>query len=384
MRNTARQAVPSETAGNSPEPVGIVDLASEHRFLGRKLKREVQRILETGQFVLGRDLSEFENAFAAYCGVGYGAGTNSGSSAIELALRACGIGPGDEVIVPAHTFIASVMAVLNVGATPVLVDVEPRAFSLDIDLAAKAVTARSKAVLVVHLYGQMADMGALEDLARGHDLLLIEDAAQAHGAAFRNRKAGSFGACGCFSFYPTKNLGAAGDAGMVVTSNASLARRLKRLRNHGRSSHDRFVEVGFNERMDNLQAAILNVKLPNLEEWNDRRRKHAALYDRLLAGLPLSLPEELPGRRHVYHQYVVRARRRSALAKHLESRAIGTAVHYASPLHRQPALRDLGPLAGRFPVTERLAREVLSLPVHPYLREKDVRRVAREITAFFG
>lgn len=370
-------------ASNADRPIQLVDLAAEFEAVGDRLREEVDRVLRSGQFVLGADVGRLEGDFADLCQCKHAVGVGSGSAALELALQALKVGPGDEVIVPAHTFIATIMAVINVGASPVLVDVDEESCCMDPGEVEGAVTTRTKAIMPVHLYGQMSDMKALSRIARRSGLFIVEDAAQAHGATFRGRRAGSMGSFGCFSFYPTKNIGAAGEAGIITTQSARLAKRVAELRNHGRRGHDTFVRVGVNERLDNLQAAVLNVKLAHLESWNERRRESAALYGELLSELPLKLPVELPGRAHVYHQYVVRTRRRRALIDHLKERGIRAGVHYPTPPHRQKVFRDLPFAESSFPVTERLCREVLSLPIHPFLRREEVARVADECAVFF-
>jgi dTDP-4-amino-4,6-dideoxygalactose transaminase len=364
-------------------PIGLCDLVAQHRALASELTDAVLDTLFGGQFILSAAVAQFEREFAAYCGARYAVGVSSGTAALTLALRAVGVGPGDEVIVPAHTFIATVHAVLHAGATPVLVDVDETSFHLAPEAAEASVSERTKAILPVHLYGQVADMQAFTSLARRYGLVLIEDAAQAHGATLRGRRAGSFGVAAGFSMYPAKNLGAAGDAGVVTTRNRAIAARLRRLRDLGRATHTDFTEVGDNARLDSLQAAILRVKLAHLDAWNERRGENAAIYDALLADLPIQCPVPLPGRRHVYHQYVIRTRARVALVAHLEERGIKTGVHYPKPLHRQRAFRNFSFAAGRFPVAERLAREVLSLPVHEQLAEGDIGRVAHAVRDFF-
>ncbi len=374
---------PPSTADSTPAPIQMIDLVAQHRTLASQTEQAVLRVLAEGQFILGRDLARFEASFAEYCGARHAVGVSSGTAALALALRAHGIGPGDQVLVPAHTFIASLLAVRYVGATPVLVDVDEVSYTLDIEQTAAAITNRTRAVMPVHLYGQMVDMKPLLALARRHDLVVVEDAAQAHGAEYHGRRAGSLGHCAGFSFFPSKNLGAAGDAGLVTTRRADIAERLRRLRNYGRTSHNDFTALGFNERLDNIQAAVLQIKLPHLDAWNDRRRQNAALYHDLLADQPVTLPTELPARRHVYHQYVIRTDRRDALMDHLAREGIASGVHYPKPPHKQRVFEDLPATRGRYPVTERLAREVLSLPVHEHLQSHEVRRVAREIGRFF-
>lgn len=306
---------------------------------------------------------------------------DSGTSAIELALRALGIGPGDEVITPANTFIASVLAISYVGATPVLVDVEPGTANIDPRLLEQAITERTKAVLPVHLYGQPADLAAVQEICDRHGLELVEDACQAHGATYRGKRAGGFGRVAAFSFYPAKNLGAYGDGGMVVTDDPAVAEEMRLLRNYG-SREKYYHEIrGYNRRLDTLHAAVLHAKLPHLDGWNEARRRHAASYASALASLPVELPAEHPDSGHVYHLYVIRAPDRDALRAHLTERGIATGVHYPLPVHLQRAYRDLGHREGDFPVTEALARQILSLPMFPELTEEAIGRVAEEIAA---
>lgn len=350
--------------------VPFVDLPAQQRPLRPAIDAAVARVLDSGRFVLGPELAVFEAEFAAYCGVRHCVGVGSGSDALALALRASDIGPGDEVIVPGFGFVATAFAVVAVGATPVLVDVDEETALLDVERAARAVTARTRAIVPVHLYGRSVELAALEELCRRHGLALIEDAAQAHGATWHGRRVGGVGSAGCFSFYPSKNLGAAGDAGAVVTDADELARRLRLLRDHGQRPKYRHVAFGLNSRLDELQAAILRVELPRLDEWNEARRRAAVLYSELLDAR-VRLPEVVPG--HVFHAYVVRTRRRNALRKHLARHGVQTQVHYPIPIHRQPPFRGQ---ALELPAAERLAREVLSLPIFPTITEEQIRYVA--------
>ncbi len=345
----------------------------------------VARVLDSGGYVLGAEVEAFERAFAAYCGVAHAVGVGSGTDALILALRALDIGAGDEVVTVSHTAVATVAAVLAVGATPVLVDVEPDFYTLDPARLAPAVTPRSKAVIAVHLYGQAADMAAIGRIARAHGLPVIEDCAQAVGARFGERRVGAIGDIGCFSFYPTKNLGAIGDGGMVVTGDAELAAKLRRLRQYGWDERRETHHPGLNSRLDPLQAAILGVKLPALDADNTRRAAIARRYDAALAGLPLTPPPVRPQTRHAYHLYVAAGADRTGLAAHLAQRGIGTAVHYPVPVHRQKgyAARVRVPREG-LPVTERLVERIVSLPMFPELDDGEVARVIEAVRSFFA
>jgi dTDP-4-amino-4,6-dideoxygalactose transaminase len=308
-------------------------------------------------------------------------GVASGTAALELSLRACEIGGGDEVITTAHTFFATAEAISNVGATPVFADIDPATFNLDPDAVESSITPRTRAVIPVHLYGRPADLDALVDICRRHGLRLIEDAAQAHGARSRGRACGTVGDLACFSFYPGKNLGAYGDAG-AVTGDPSLLARIRKLRDHGRSSKYEHDEVGYGERLDALQAAVLGVKLRHLEDWTEARRRHAATYDRLLAGSSLVTPSQDPRDRHVFHLYVVRSLRRDDLLASLTAAGIGAGVHYPIPLHRQPAYEARGYGDCRLPAAEAAAGEVLSLPLYPELTDEQIGSVVAEVRQF--
>jgi len=361
------------------ETIPLIDLAAQYRELQDEIHAAVARVFETSQFVLGKEVAAFEEEFAAYCGAAHGIGVNSGASSLHLALQAAGIGPGDEVITVPFTFYATVAAIHYVGATPVFADIDPRTFNIDTSQIESKITPRSRAILLVHLYGQAADMDPILDIARRHNLLVIEDAAQAHGAEYKGRRAGGIGDLGCFSFYPSKNLAAAGEGGMVVTNNPEYARLARSLRNWGEK--DKYLPVlrGYNYRMPGLQAAILRVKLQRLEAWTEARRALAAQYDRLLDGLPLIRPYALPDSRHVYCLYTIRSARRDPLRSRLEEAGIQTAVHYPHPIHLMPAYADPRYKEGDFPVAEECARSVLSLPLYPHLQTEQVHRVCEVI-----
>jgi dTDP-4-amino-4,6-dideoxygalactose transaminase len=348
----------------------------------------VARVLAGGQYILGGEAAAFETAFAAWLGVAHAVGAGSGTDALELALRACDVGAGDLVFTVSHTAVATVAAIERAGATAVLVDIEPGGFTMDPDALETALNrpppGRPAAVLPVHLYGEPADLTPILRLAGRYGLRVIEDCAQSHGALYRNAKTGSFGDIACFSFYPTKNLGAFGDAGMTATGDPGLATALREIREYG--WRDRYVSarVGINTRLDPIQAAILAAKLPRLEGDNARRQAIAARYDAGLAGLPLALPVRRPDRGHVFHQYVVRAAARNELREHLRRAQIGTGIHYPAPVHRQPAYEGrLAKYPPGLPETTRAAREILSLPIYPQLPAAAVDRVIAETRRFF-
>jgi len=323
----------------------------------------------------------FENEFAAYCGTTYGVGVNTGTSAIHLALLAAGIGPGDEVITVPFTFVATVAAIENAGATPVLVDIDPRTFTLDVAQLAAAITPRTRAIVPVHLYGQPADMDPILAIAREAGVVVIEDAAQAHGAEYHGRRAGSMGAMACFSFYPGKNLGAYGEGGMVVTADPELARRLRMLRDWGAEKKYHHVMKGYNFRLDGIQGAVLRVKLRHLEQWTEARREGARHYDTMLVPAGVRTPVAMPWARHVYHIYAIRTPDRARWQAELLSAGIQTGIHYPTPVHLLPAYANLGGRVGQFPEAERAAAEVLSLPMFPELSSGQREQVAEAVTA---
>ncbi len=370
-------------------PIPQIDPRAGYFEQKAEIDAAIARVLASGQYILGREVEAFEAAFAAWLGVGHAVGAGSGTDAIELALRACGIGPGELVFTVSHTAVATVAAIERAGAVPVLVDIEPGGFTMDPAALEAALRApppgRPAAVLPVHLYGEPADLAPILEIARRHGLYLIEDCAQSHGAVYRGRPTGSFGDIACFSFYPTKNLGALGDAGMTATDDAGLAVALRELREYG--WRDRYVSarVGINTRLDPLQAAILGAKLPRLADDNARRRAIAARYDRGLSGLPLELPRRRGDCGHVFHQYVIQTGQRDLLREHLRAAQIGTGIHYPVPVHLQPAYQGrLGEFPAGLPATTRAAREILSLPIYPQLSSAAVDRAIAEIRRFFG
>jgi dTDP-4-amino-4,6-dideoxygalactose transaminase len=353
--------------------------AAQYRTHKDAIQAAVLRVLESDSYILGMEVSAFEAAFASYCGSArtlHAVGVNSGTDALILAMRALGIGAGDEVVTVAHTAVATVAAVIAVGATPVLIDIDPLTYTLDPALIELAMTSRTKAVIAVHLYGQAADMDAINEIARRHGVAVIEDCAQAAGGIFKGNRIGCLGDVACFSFYPTKNLGAIGDAGMVVAADAALAERVRCLRQYGWDSTRQTRTPGFNSRLDEVQAAILNVKLPFLDAENECRARLASRYDEGLSGLPLILPAVRPDTRHVYHLYVIACDDRDAFKAGLERAGIMAGIHYPVPIHRQGgyAQRVVLPAQG-LPVTDRLVARILSLPLYPELGEAEVEQV---------
>jgi dTDP-4-amino-4,6-dideoxygalactose transaminase len=352
--------------------VPYLDLKAQYRSIKSEIDAALSRVLESSEFVLGEEVAGFEQDFAKYCGAAECIAVNSGTSALHLALLAAGVGPGDEVITVPFTFVASVAAVLYTGARPVLIDIDPHSFNMNAAAIEAVITARSKAIMPVHLYGQTADMDPILEIARRHGLVVIEDAAQAHGAKYRGRAAGNLGDIGCFSFYPTKNLGAYGEGGAITTSNAEYAKKIRMLRDWGQDSKYHHVLRGFNYRMEGLQGAILRVKLRHLERWTEGRRAIAAKYNQQLADSGLALPQEMPWSRHVYHVYSLRTSDRDSFRTVLQSQGIQTAVHYAIPVHLQPAYADVGYHTGSFPESEAAANEVTALPIYAELSQDQV------------
>lgn len=366
--------------------IPLMNLQLQYKGLAKELRRAVVRALDSGAYILGPEGKLFEEEFAKIIGSKFAIGVSSGTSALSLALKALGVGPGDEVIVPAFTFIATATAVSAIGATPRLADVDPETLTMDPDSAAKAVTAKTKALTPVHLYGYPADMDRLLALARKRSLGVLEDCAQAHLTLYKNRQAGTMGDMAAFSFYPSKNLGAAGDAGAILTSDERRAGICRQLRHGGRAVGSAYEHefVGGNDRLDDLQAAVLRVKLRHLASWIESRRKIAALYNEGLAGLPLKLPElGKNGNRHSFHLYIIRSEKRDALMKHLQSAGVGCGVYYPIPVHLQPAYRDLGYRRGDFPVAEKAAATNLALPLFPELKPAEVERVCKAVRGFF-
>jgi dTDP-4-amino-4,6-dideoxygalactose transaminase len=363
--------------------IPFLNLQSPYVEMKDELDEAARRVMQSGQFILGPEVKAFEEEFADYCEAKYCVGVGNGLDALHLILRAAGIGDGDEVIVPANTYIATWLAVSYAGARPVPVEPDERTHNIDPTGIEDAITSRTKAIIPVHLYGQPADMTAINEIAERYGLKVIEDAAQAHGARHRGRRVGALGLAGGFSFYPGKNLGAMGDAGAVVTNDAGLAEEIRRLRNYGSEVKYYNPEKGYNSRLDELQAALLRVKLTSLDEWNERRKQAAAAYLQLLEGVAdLTLPYVPSNTEAVWHLFVVRTKNRQALQKHLGAAGIGTLIHYPVPAHLQAAYADLGYGQGSFAISEKLANEVVSLPMGPHLSVHDLHQVVAQLSSF--
>ena len=364
--------------------IPLIDLKAQYKSIEPEIRRAVARVLRSGQYTLGDEVEAFEEAFARYCGARHCVALNSGTSALHLALLACGIGRGDEVITVPFTFIATCEAISYVGARPVFVDVDPDTALMDVSQVENLITRRTKAILPVHLYGQSVDMNPLLNIARHHRLVVIEDAAQAHGATYRGKKVGTLGKVGCFSFYPTKNLGAYGEGGAIITHDAGIARRIRMLRHHAQPRpgfHDR---VGYNYRMEAIQAAILRVKLAHLDRWNRLRRRWAAVYREELEDTPAALLKEAEYGRMVWHLFPIFTPHRDRLQRFLTRQGISTGIHYPIPVHLQKVYSSLGYSGGAFPVTEVLAGRILSLPIYPELPERLQQLLCHQLRSFFG
>ncbi|MDP6779523.1 MAG: DegT/DnrJ/EryC1/StrS family aminotransferase [Candidatus Latescibacteria bacterium] len=361
------------------ERVPLVDLGAQHRSIQSEIDAAIQDVIRDTAFIGGPHVQAFEEAFADFCGLPHGVGASSGTTALHLVFAALGLGPGDEVITVPNTFIATVEAITQTGAKPVFVDVDPESLNMNPSLLEAAVTPSTRAIVPVHLYGQIAAMDPIVEVARAYDLWVVEDGAQAHGAEYRGKRAGHFGAAVTFSFYPGKILGAYGDAGMVVTSDPDLAQKMKMLANHGRLDKYRHRMPAYNYRLDGIQAAILNAKLKHLEDWIELRREKARLYNSLLAEAGVRVPTEVENSRHVYTYYVIRTDARDAVQEALQGVGIDTVIHYPVPLHLQPAYEDLGYGKGDFPVAEENAERILSLPLYPELPDEQVRRIAEGV-----
>lgn len=364
--------------------VPFVDLNAQYAGIRSSVQDAIQEVLDSGWFILGPQVEKFERAFADYCGGGEAIGVGSGTDALHFALRACGVGPGDEVITVSNSFIATALAIDYVGATPVFTEVDPLTYTMDVSEVESLITARTKAILPVHLYGQSADLDPILDIAHRHKLYLIEDACQAHGAEYGGARVGALGDIGCFSFYPAKNLGAYGDGGLVLTRRAELAERVRLLRNYGQAHKYEHVLKGYNSRLDELHAAVLASKLTYLDAWNEARRRIAACYNARIEKTGLVLPAERTGARHIYHLYVIRTPERDALREWLTLHGVHTQIHYPVPIHRQKAYRDLAVPRGGLALTEQLAGEVLSLPMYPELTDAHVDWVIESVNSFHG
>ena len=365
------------------DSIPYLDLAAQLRTIRPEIDAAIARALDNCAFCLGQDVAQFEKDFAQFCGARHAIAFNNGTSALHVAMILLNVGAGDEVITTPFTFAATSWAISYVGAKPVYVDIEEATFNLDPSQVERAITPRTKAILPVHLYGHPCDLDPLLQICRGHNLKLVEDAAQAHGATYRGRPVGTFGSLGMFSFYPAKNLGACGEGGALVTNDAALAARARSLRDHGSTVRYFHDEIGFNYRMEGIQGAVLGVKLKHLARWNAERRRVAARYHELLADTPLRLPREAAYAQSVFHLYVTRHERRDELKRHLEANRIGHSLHYPLPLHLQKCYASLGHQAGDFPVAEKAARECLGLPIYPELSDAQIERVARVIKEFF-
>ena len=364
--------------------IPLVDLKTQYLSIKPEIDSAIQRVIDNTAFIMGKEVAQFEEAFAEYCGAKYAVGVSSGTGALFLALLAHGVGPGDEVITTPFTFFATGESISTVGATPVFVDIDPVTYNIDPNLIEAAITPRTKAIMPVHLYGQPADMDAINAIAAKHGLAVIEDAAQAHGSRYNGQRAGVLGDSACFSFYPSKNLGCYGDGGAVVTNDPKVAEEVAKLRNHGRMTKYEHDELGYGHRLDGIQAAILGAKLPHLDDWNAGRRDRAARYNDLLADLPVTTPWNLPNTEPVYHCYTIRLEEgfdRDAVVQQLKDNGVGVGVHYPIPLHLQPAYDFLGLPEGSYPVSEQASRQVLSLPLYAELTDEQQDYVVEVLTA---
>ena len=364
--------------------IPILDLKAQYAAIRDEVTRAISEVCESQAFALGPAVAEFETNIAAYCESKHAIGVSSGTDALLVSLMALDIKPGDEVITTPFTFFATAGCVVRVGARPVFVDVDPDFYNIDPAGIDEKITRKTRAIIPVHLFGQLARMKAITEIAQQHDLAVIEDAAQAIGASRNGTQAGNFGDCGCFSFYPTKNLGGFGDGGLVTTNSDSIADDIRTLRDHGQKPRYFYKVIGGNFRLDGIQGAVLNVKLKYLDDWNEKRRQNAALYDRLFAGSPVRTPAIDSGNVSIYHQYTVTVPERDELQKYLADNDIGSAVFYPKPLHLQDCFKELGYKRGDMPVAEKLCNEVLSLPVYPELLPEDIEYVARTVLKFYG
>lgn len=384
MTNVSEKKPATATVPSPKVTVPLADLSAQFKPLREEILKELAEVAESTAYILGPKVSAFENAFAKYCGVKHCIGVNTGTSALHLSLICAGVNPGDEVITVPMTFIATSWGISYCGAKPVYVDVDPKTYTMDPSKVEKAITKKTKAILPVHLYGQMADMDALLAIGKKHGIPVIEDACQAHGASYKGKTAGQMGQSACFSFYPGKNLGAYGEAGAVVTDDDAMAKRMRALRDHAQEQRYHHSEIGFNYRMDGMQGAVLNVKLKHLEKWTEARRSGAAKYKQLLADLPIKLPVEMPGNRHVWHLYVVLHPERDRVRAELEKRGVQTGLHYPIPLHLQKAYADLGYKQGDFPVSEQVGRECITLPLFAEMSPQQHTAVVDALTEVLG
>jgi dTDP-4-amino-4,6-dideoxygalactose transaminase len=370
------------SASKSFSKIPFVDLQAQYQQIAAEVKPAMQRVVDSCAFILGPEVQKFEEEFARFCDVNYTVSVDSGTSAIELALRAFDIGPGDEVIAPANTFIATVLPITQLGATPILVDQHPETYTIDVAQIEAAITDKTKVIMPVHLYGQPADMDPILEIAKRHNLIVIEDAAQAHGARYKGKRVGGFGNAAAFSFYPGKNLGAYGDGGAVVTNDVAVDDKLRLLRNYGQRVKYHHEEIGYNHRLDSIQAAVLRVKLRYLDDWNAARRQHAVAYTRLLAGLGVHPPMVPDYSEPVWHLFVIRVQDRDGFQAFLKERHIDSGIHYPIPIHMQPAYQFLGYGRGDFPVTEGYADHIVSLPMYAELTTEMVEYVTEAVKDF--
>lgn len=362
--------------------IPLVDLKKQYYSIEDAVGRAIKQVLERGWFILGQNVERFEKEFSSYCGAKFAVGVGSGTEALHLALLACGIEQADEVITVPNTAVPTICAIFFASAKPVFVDIDPHIYTIDISKIKEKITHKTKAILPVHLYGHPADMDPIIEIAQKYNLKVIEDASHAHGAEYKSRKVGSIGDVGCFSFYPTKNLGAFGDGGMIVTNDKAIAEKIRLLRNYGQIKKDKYLIKGYDSRLDEIQAAILRVKLKKLDEWNESRRRNAQIYNRLLNKNRLNLPIEKDYVKHVYYLYVVRYKFRDKLREFLKSKDIETLIHYPTPVHLQEAYKDLGYKRGDFPVTEEYANEIISLPIYSELQENQIKTIVEAINEF--
>ena len=369
---------------NSKIVVPFLNLTRQYQAIKLEMNSAIQKVLDRGDFILGEEVGLFEKEFAAYCGVKYAVGVANGADAILLSLRALGIGKDDEVIAPVNTFISSVLPVLNAGAKVIFVDNDPQTYNIDVNEIEKKITKKTKAIIAVHLYGQIADMERIKKIAREHKLFIIEDAAQAHGATYKGKRAGNFSDIACYSFYPGKNLGAYGDAGAIVTNRKSLADKVRILGNIGQKKKYLHDEKGYNSRLDTIQAAVLRVKLKYFAKAIKMRREIAAYYTEKLAGTDVVTPIEVASSKAGYHLYVIRTKKRDELLAFLKSRGIICILHYPVPLHLQKSLKDLNYKRGDFPIAEKYAKEILSLPFFPELTKEEANKVVEKIKEFYA
>lgn len=362
--------------------IPFINLKQQHKSIKEEIDAAIQRVIDNSSFSLGEEVELFEKEFADFCGVKYSVGVSSGTDALHLALLACGVGEGDEVITAPNTFIATTEAISMCKAVPVFVDIDEKTYNIDASKTEQAITERTKAIIPVHLYGQPAEMDDILKIAGDNNLKIIEDACQAHGAGYNGKKVGAFGDAACFSFYPSKNLGAFGDGGAVVTDNEEIAEKIKLLRHHGHRNKSIHEVEGFCNRLHGLQAAILRTKLRHLSKWNEMRRRNGLLYNQLLENNMVVTPNSANGNDHVYHLYVIRVKDRDALGERLKERNIDSGIHYAVPLHLQPAYKRLDYRLGDFPTAETVTKEIISLPMYPELASDDIERVSKEVMEF--